>query len=208
MNTARTISWEIRDRRLVEGTLVDQHVATGFGPDAAAAIRWARRHMPVATSAFPDEDIRAIPDPLGPDFGAKAPVNLPVASPLLASLVVLVCCYCIGCGRQHSSPSPDGFINEVGSAADLPSQSDRGMGNYFDRDLCAGLLGFAFAAGIFVWAGKKLDAQDKAESSRRLGQILNDLNRTMSGSPAPGALRDFPRPADPNGAGERRGFSQ
>lgn len=201
MKTARNISWEIRGRRLVEGTLVDQHVATGFGPDAASAIRWARRHQPANTSAFPDSDLRAIPDPLGPDF----PI-LPVVTPMLLSLALA--CVCAGCGGQPSSLPPDGFLNGVGFAADLPSQSDRGVGNYFDRDLCAGLLGFAFAAGIFVWAGKKLDAQDKAESSRRLGQILNDLNRTMSGSPAPGALRDFPRPADPNGAGERRGFSQ
>lgn len=176
MNTARTISWEIRGRRLVEGMLVDQHVATGFGPDSASAIRWARRNEPAKTASFPDEDLRAIPDP----------INLPAASPLLASLVVLVCCCCIGCGRQSPSPSPDGFLNGVGFAADLPSQSERGMGNYFDRDLWAGLLGCALGLTAFVWAGKRLDAHDQAETNRRLGQILSDLNRTTSGPQNPG----------------------
>lgn len=89
MKTARNISWEIRGRRLVEGTLVDQHVATGFGPDAASAIRWARRHSPVNTSAFPDADLRVIPDPLGHDFGVKqSPFAFPTVSCLLAVLVV------------------------------------------------------------------------------------------------------------------------
>lgn len=89
MKTARNISWEIRGRRLVDGALHDQHVAVGFGPDAASAIRWARRHQPANTSAFPDADLRAIPDPLGPDFGVKqSPFTFPTVSCLLAGLVV------------------------------------------------------------------------------------------------------------------------
>lgn len=58
-----TISWEIRGRRLVDGALVDQHVATGFGVDAASAIRWARHNEPAKMASFPDCDLRAIPDP-------------------------------------------------------------------------------------------------------------------------------------------------
>lgn len=89
MKTARNISWEIRGRRLVDGALREQHVAVGFGPDAASAIRWARRHQPANTSAFPDADLRAIPDPLGPDFGVKqSPFTFPTVSCLLAGLVV------------------------------------------------------------------------------------------------------------------------
>lgn len=171
MKTARNISWEIRGRRLVDGTLVDQHVATGFGPDAASAIRWARRHQPANTSAFHDADLRAIPDPLGPDF----PI-LPVASPLLASLVVLACVCVSAIGGQPISSAPEVFHDElVGLSADLPSTgSTRGPGKFFDRDTVVALFVFGCSIGALIWAGMQLDRKDDAESAK----AIQDITRT------------------------------
>lgn len=117
MKTARNISWEIRGRRLVEGTLVDQHVATGFGADAASAIRWARRHQPANTSSFPDADLRAIPDPLGPDSGVK-PLQFyfPTVTSLLVSLGFLASvCAADGGDSISAGFSADGQATRAGA---------------------------------------------------------------------------------------------
>lgn len=68
MNHHRYIPWEIRGRRLVDGCLVDQHVATGFGSDERSAIQWARHNEPDKTASFPTGDLRAIPDPISAGF--------------------------------------------------------------------------------------------------------------------------------------------
>ena len=47
-----------------------------------------------------------------------------------------------------------------------------------------------------------------APPRRRRGHRHLLSPRPEAGTPTPGAMRDFTRPADPTGAGERRGFSR
>ncbi len=113
--TERTICWEIRGRRLVDGALVDQRVATGFGADAASAIRWARYNEPSKMAAFPDADLRAIPDP----------INLPSAPSLLTSLCLLVS-VCAAVGGQSISA---GF-----SCPEAATRAGAGVGKFAGFD--------------------------------------------------------------------------
>jgi hypothetical protein len=99
---------------------------------------------------------------------------------------------------ENSSPSPEVF--PVGLSADLPSQSTRGVGNSFDRDLVAG-IGLALGAiGTLVIAGIRLDRLDREESTRRVRHHWNNLS-----TPTPGA-ECVSQPSADSGTGERRGF--